>query len=81
MIPRAPRGADADTSVSWRVDETRPPLTTALVGPRIDGPRLIERIETLAPVGGIDLEGRPVPDGVAPAGSSWLAPTDPRITR
>jgi len=51
------------------------PLTVALEDLRIDGLRLIERLENLARLGGIDLQGRPVPDGVVPAGSSRLAAT------
>lgn len=52
------------------------PLTTATAELRIDGPRLIERIENLARHGGIDLQGRPVATGVVPDGSSRLAATD-----
>ncbi|MFN8622196.1 MAG: Zn-dependent hydrolase [Chloroflexota bacterium] len=53
-----------------------PPLTTALAELRIDGARLIERLENLARHGGIDRDGRPVPAGVAPTGSSRLAATE-----
>lgn len=52
------------------------PLTTPLADLRISGPRLIERLETLARLGGIDLAGRPVPEGTTPAGSSRLAATE-----
>jgi N-carbamoyl-L-amino-acid hydrolase len=44
-------------------------------GLRVDGARLVARLEELARLGGIDLAGRPVADGTVPVGSSRLAGT------